>query len=112
MARKGSQKVCPSRAEDSAGQEGLVTELSRSRAELLPPRLDLSHGDKYREGTMTLWELRFVDGPGSSVYTTVDITGDVGRLGVAHTLPVAALTFEGSAVTDARRCFEEGDVQR
>jgi hypothetical protein len=57
-----------------------------------------------------IWELRFKDGRGASFFTDVDITGDLGRVGVTRTIPVAASVRQGSAIADARSQLETGDV--
>lgn len=57
---------------------------------------------------MDIWELRFADGRGASLFTNVDVSGDVGREGVVRTIRVAAHVTQERAVADARRCFERG----
>jgi hypothetical protein len=58
---------------------------------------------------MTIWELRFSDGAGTSVYTFVDPEAHIGTDRV-WSFPVAATVFQGSALRDARRCFERDEV--
>jgi hypothetical protein len=60
---------------------------------------------------LTIWELRFADGRGASFYTQIDVTADIGRSDGVRRLDVAASVFEGSALENARRCFDEGRVQ-
>ena len=59
---------------------------------------------------MTIWELRFIDGRGASFFTESDVTADVGQAGQIRRINVAATAFEGSAISDAERCFQEEDV--
>lgn len=59
---------------------------------------------------MTIWELRFLDGRGASLYTTEDVTEHIGRTGVVRQIHVAASVFSESALSDAVACFREGRV--
>jgi hypothetical protein len=58
----------------------------------------------------TVWELRFMDGRGASVYTAIDVSEDVGQVGVVRIVPIAADVSQERALSDARRCFETGRV--
>jgi hypothetical protein len=59
---------------------------------------------------MTIWELRFVDGRGATVYTEKDVTAEIGKRGRIRRFNVAAVELEGAAIDDARRCLKEGNV--
>jgi len=59
---------------------------------------------------MTIWELRFIDGRGASVYTEDDVTSDIGCTGKVRRIAIAASVFEETAVADAASCFREGRV--
>jgi hypothetical protein len=59
---------------------------------------------------MRIWELRFSDGRGASFYTDEDVTDEIGKAGAIRTVRVASLAFEGTALRDAARCLEKGDV--
>jgi hypothetical protein len=57
---------------------------------------------------MTIWELRFVDGRGASVYTQSDVSNEVGQAGKVNRIQVAAHVFEDTALSDTAACFREG----
>jgi hypothetical protein len=59
----------------------------------------------------SIWELRFTDGRGASLFTDVDVTDDIGKTGRTRHITVASTVFESNALTDVRQCFEEGDVR-
>ncbi len=57
---------------------------------------------------MVIWELRFTDGRGSSVYTTTDVTSDLGKAGHVRTFEIAAALGKESPLHDAHRCLSNG----
>jgi hypothetical protein len=57
-----------------------------------------------------IWEIRFLDGRGATVFTAADLTADVGRLGATRVVPVASDVSEERALADARSCISAGDV--
>jgi hypothetical protein len=59
---------------------------------------------------MMIYELRFTDGRGASLYTDEDVGGVVGELGTRRVLRVAAQVSRERPLEDARRCFAAGDV--
>lgn len=60
---------------------------------------------------MTIWEIRFRDGRGASLYTAVDVSERVGDKGPALRVPVAAAVIDATALEDARACFSDGRVR-
>jgi hypothetical protein len=67
--------------------------------------MDATEGPK-----MMIYELRFTDGRGASLYTDEDVTGAAGELGVRRVLQVAAQVSRERPLEDARRCLAQGDV--
>jgi hypothetical protein len=59
----------------------------------------------------SIWELRFSDGRGASLFTDIDVTDEIGQAGRTRHITVASTVFEGKTLADVRRCFEEGDVR-
>src|SRR5689334_9602319 len=59
----------------------------------------------------TIWELRFVDGRGASLYTTTDISADIGKPALVRSVTVAAVVFADRAISDARECFASDNVR-
>ena len=59
---------------------------------------------------MTVWELRFRDGRGTSVFTTQDVTSEIGAPGKTRRFEIAAESAAGRELADARRCLAEGSV--
>jgi hypothetical protein len=60
--------------------------------------------------TDVIYELRFMDGRGASLYTDEDISGTVGQWGACRVLRVAAQVSRERPLEDARRCLTEGDI--
>ena len=57
---------------------------------------------------MDIWELRFVDGRGSRVFTAADVTSDIGKPSVIRSFEIAAVVGKGAPVADAKRCLSAG----
>lgn len=57
-----------------------------------------------------IYELRFTDGRGASLYTDDDVSGTVGQWGARRVLRVAARVSREHPLEDARRCLAEGNV--
>jgi hypothetical protein len=79
---------------------------------LIRRSVDTSMAPFARLGTETdmIYELRFTDGRGASLYTDEDVTGTAGSSGVRRTVRVAARVSRERPIEDARRCLETGDV--
>jgi hypothetical protein len=54
---------------------------------------------------MVIFELRFLDGPGTRVFTSDDVSGAVGKPEVLRTIPIAAEIGKQTPVADAMSCL-------
>ena len=57
---------------------------------------------------MVIWELRFLDGPGTRVFTTEDVTASIGRPDVLRKFEIAKEIGKRSPLTDAASCLRKG----